>query len=306
METATQQSTPLTGLAPEAAPLVRMPEVMSAIPPVQTPAATAAALSDESFAMSDEVDQLLAGLAKAQLEFDAIERNKRAEVRPKDQSKAAYSYAYADLGEVLSVVRPKLAENGIAMMQFPDVRGNGVRMTTFLAHTSGQFIRHRFLLPARMEGIQPQDVGGLISFARRYVLQPLLGVAAEDHDANAVGTAKIIDAPSNRVVQMPQRSSAQVPVASPLPVAPVGPAPAAAAECARIKRLDKRLSKANKPYWVVELTDGRQAYADERFGRKLEDWFSVKADIVTFETTTKGNYTWIDEAVARPHGEGHR
>lgn len=319
MENATQQSTATADALrdlqtpPIAAPLARVGDVVPVVPPTATPVGatrTAAADLESSFSMSEQIDQLLAGIVAAQLAFDVVERNRLADVKSKKGDGASFTYGYADLAEVLSVVRPKLAENNIALIQFPEVMTKGVRMTTFLGHVSGQFIKHRLTLPAPVEHLDTQGIGGVITYARRYVLQPLLGVAPEiDTDAVETRRDQIARERSGRVVEMPQRQSAQPTSTATATATTAAPPRPGAAAFPFIAKLEKKMSqakpnKAPAPYWVVELSDGRQGMTTQaEIGQRLEHFRSLRADIVDFEIE---NGKWIVQVQGRPHAEGHR
>jgi hypothetical protein len=97
---------------------------------------------------------------------------------------------YADLGASLDVVEPALQAQGILMMQGPGGDGETVSVETMLVHESGEFIRSLLSMkPAKQNN--PQDAGSAITYMRRYSLQGLFALAAEDDDGNAAsGKAK--------------------------------------------------------------------------------------------------------------------
>ena len=117
---------------------------------------------------SDQIDLIAAALAKAQGEVKNPSFNR---VNPHFKSK------YADLGEVLSAVRPALSKNGISIMQMTDVTETGIVLHTRLTHESGQWI----------EGVYPvspmgthQQMGAALTYAKRQALSAIVGVAGED------------------------------------------------------------------------------------------------------------------------------
>lgn len=96
---------------------------------------------------------------------------------------------YAELADVLDAVRDPLSKNKLAVIQAPGrtietARGKLIEITTILTHSSGQWIKTRFYIPTGGKDT-PQTWGGAITYARRYCLAALLGVAQEDDDANA-------------------------------------------------------------------------------------------------------------------------
>lgn len=94
-----------------------------------------------------------------------------------------FAYGYASLGRVLETITPALHENGLVCYQAVELgeRGDTVLVTT-LAHadSDGQIVSR---YPVRCaEPNDPQKVGGAITYARRYSLLAILGLAAEDDD----------------------------------------------------------------------------------------------------------------------------
>ena len=96
---------------------------------------------------------------------------------------------YADLAAIFDAARKPLSANGLAITQ---TIGNGV-LHTRLLHTSGQWIASEHPLP--MSG-RPQEIGSALTYARRYSLSALIGIAAdEDDDATAAEKAHKANGP---------------------------------------------------------------------------------------------------------------
>ena len=89
---------------------------------------------------------------------------------------------YADLAAIFDAARKPLSANGLAIVQ---TIGDGV-LHTRLLHTSGQWIASEHPLP--MSG-RPQEIGSALTYARRYSLSALIGIAA-DEDDDATGAEK--------------------------------------------------------------------------------------------------------------------
>jgi hypothetical protein len=93
---------------------------------------------------------------------------------------------YADLASIIEAIRKPLAKNGLSFSQFPD----GDSLTTILLHTSGEWIEASYTLNA--VGKKPQEVGSAITYARRYALGAVLGIATdEDDDGNAASGKEV-------------------------------------------------------------------------------------------------------------------
>jgi len=119
---------------------------------------------------SEQISELAAALAAAQGMMENAVMNR---VNPHFKSK------YADLAAIFDAARKPLSANGLAIVQ---TIGDGV-LHTRLLHTSGQWIASEHPLP--MSG-KPQEIGSALTYARRYSLSALIGIAAdEDDDANA-------------------------------------------------------------------------------------------------------------------------
>lgn len=136
-------------------------------------------------------------IAKALAEFQ-----KNIPVITKDSTADAgkYTYGYAALDKIVPIVLPLLAAQGIAYTAVPDWTAQGFGLRAALVHESGE----------KFEGFYPlgsptnpaQAIGSAISYARRYALLSLTGIApvGEDDDGAAAQaappvTAKATDAP---------------------------------------------------------------------------------------------------------------
>ncbi len=125
---------------------------------------------------SQEVNEIAAALVKAQT---AMKPAKKEATNPFFHSK------YADLSTCWEATDP-FRVNGIAITQCPmpsEIQGT-IALDTMLLHTSGQWIRSRFIMPiAKMD---PQGAGSAITYARRYALGCMTGlVTDEDDDGNS-------------------------------------------------------------------------------------------------------------------------
>lgn len=155
--------------------------------------------------MSETYGALAAALAKAQAAFPVIGRDKEVTVQTK--AGGSYKFKYAPLDTILAAVRKPLSDNGLAIVQLLDEDV----LVTSLMHESGAILSGRTPIPAS-EGIQAY--GSAITYLRRYAIQALLGIAAEeDDDGNrAAGNAATFSgkrqarlAPANEGEPVPQR-----------------------------------------------------------------------------------------------------
>jgi len=109
------------------------------------------------------------------------------------KNKAAHKCKYADLPQVLQILRPLLSDSGLSVSQFPGIEEDKITIETILMHESGQWISSVLsmnALDANSAMNKAQGMGAIITYGRRYALTALLGIAAdEDTDANQNGAA---------------------------------------------------------------------------------------------------------------------
>lgn len=127
-----------------------------------------------TFQRSTAFAQFAAALAAAQGEMEGAS---------KDNVNPHFKSRYADLASVWDACRAPLSKNGIAVIQPPCAQGPTVTVTTLLAHKSGEYIQSDLTMTAQQN--TPQGIGSCITYARRYALQSMVGIAPEDDDGNA-------------------------------------------------------------------------------------------------------------------------
>ena len=117
-------------------------------------------------------ETLAAALAKAQGEMQNATLNK---TNPHFRSR------YADLAAIRDAVTPALSKHGLSIMQFTRVAdGGGLILVTRIAHSSGEAIEGDYPLPLIPD--KPQAMGSAMTYARRYCLAAMCGIAAEEDD----------------------------------------------------------------------------------------------------------------------------
>jgi hypothetical protein len=118
-----------------------------------------------------------AALAKAALSLGSVAKTRRARI---ESSKGGYGYTYATLADAIDACRDALAGCGIAVVQAPAVGRGVVTVTTTLLHESGEWLSCSLDMPIGEP--RAQAVGSAITYARRYSLLPMVGLAADDDD----------------------------------------------------------------------------------------------------------------------------
>lgn len=115
-------------------------------------------------------------LAKALADFQSEVKDPT-----KDKENPYFKSKYVALDGVLQTVRPVLAKHGLSVMQLPTSDETAVTVTTLLMHSSGQFIESepfKVLLTKK----DAQAAGSALTYARRYSLSSVLGIAWDDDD----------------------------------------------------------------------------------------------------------------------------
>lgn len=123
---------------------------------------------------SEQIDKISAAMVKAQMKMgNAL----------KDSSNPFFKSKYADLNAVREACLPALNENQIMVMQ-PIIQENGIDFVeTILMHETGQFYSCTTKV-LTIKANDPQAYGSAITYARRYGLQSMVCIGAEDDDGN--------------------------------------------------------------------------------------------------------------------------
>jgi hypothetical protein len=131
---------------------------------------------------SETVAALASALAKAQAELVNPEKSLTATVRTGRPGDGERSFRYAPLSSGLDIVRKTLGQHEIATLQTTaiDQTAGMVHLTTTLAHASGEWIASDWPVCPIAETANPQRMGAALTYARRYALFTLVGIAGED------------------------------------------------------------------------------------------------------------------------------
>jgi len=131
---------------------------------------------------SESVAALASALAKAQAELINPEKSLTATIRTGRPGDSERSFRYAPLSSGLDIVRKTLGQHEIATLQTTaiDQTAGMVNLTTTLAHASGEWIASDWPVCAIAEIANPQRMGAALTYARRYALFTLVGIAGED------------------------------------------------------------------------------------------------------------------------------
>src|SRR5580704_16666913 len=150
---------------------------------------------------SSSIAKLATALAKAQIALVNPEKSLVATIRRSGASGAEQTFRYAPLSSGLEIVRKTLGEHEIATVQTTAIdQGAGVvNLTTVLAHSSGEWIASDWPVCAISETATPHRMGAALTYARRYALFTLVGIAGED-DLDAPD----LQTPTSQAVEPPR------------------------------------------------------------------------------------------------------
>jgi ERF superfamily len=166
---------------------------------------------------SESVAALASALAKAQAELINPEKSLTATIRSGRPGEGERSFRYAPLSSGLDIVRKTLGQHEIATVQTTaiDQAAGIVNLTTMLAHASGEWIASDWPVCPVAETANPQRMGAALTYARRYALFTLVGIAGEDdldapdlcaaHPSPSTSAANRVLKPITDQMRMPSR-----------------------------------------------------------------------------------------------------
>ena len=153
---------------------------------------------------SDNIGELAAALAKAQGEVGTV---------TKDSANPFFKSNYASLAAVWEATRPILSKHQLSVVQMPSHDEAGYYVETQLMHSSGQWIRSRtYMKPVKDD---PQGIGSLISYARRYALQAVTMICPDDDDGEVAMGRTAPQKPVEAPKPAPKVETPKVKVAKP-------------------------------------------------------------------------------------------
>src|ERR1700744_6767291 len=129
---------------------------------------------------SETIGAIAAALAKAQGELANPEKSLVAIIRSPFPRQGDRTFRYASLASGLDIIRKSLGQHEIATVQTAaiDQESGQIRLTTLLAHASGEWISSDW--PVCSVGETAHRMGAALTYARRYALFALVGIAGED------------------------------------------------------------------------------------------------------------------------------
>ena len=141
---------------------------------------------------SETIGAIAAALARAQAEIANPEKSLTATIRSPFPREEDRTFRYASLSSGLDIVRKSLGRQEIATVQTTaiDTEAGLIRLTTVLAHSSGEWVSSDWPVCPVAETAAPHRMGAALTYARRYALFTLVGIAGEDDlDAPDLGAS---------------------------------------------------------------------------------------------------------------------
>ena len=135
---------------------------------------------------SESIADLAAALSKAQASITGA---------LKDSANPFFKSKYADLASCWDACRKPLTDNGLAVIQTIEAGEGRAVLVTTLAHSGGEWIKS--YCPILTKDDSPQALGSAITYARRYALAAMCGLAQVDDDAEAAQGRHKVSAPQN-------------------------------------------------------------------------------------------------------------
>src|SRR5262249_50203331 len=131
---------------------------------------------------SPSIAALATALAKAQIELINPEKSLIGTIEPRRGEGGARQFRYAPLSSGLEIVRKTLGQHEIATVQTTaiDQTAGVVNLTAVLAHSSGEWTASDWPVCPIAEPERPHRMGAALTYARRYALFTLVGIAGED------------------------------------------------------------------------------------------------------------------------------
>jgi hypothetical protein len=196
---------------------------------------------------SDRIGVLAAALAKAQAEIANPEKSLTATIVSPFPREGSRTFRYAPLSSGLDLVRKCLGQHEIATVQTTATdRDSGlIRLTTTLVHASGEWVSSDWPVCPVSETAAPHRLGAALTYARRYALFTLVGIAGEDD----------LDAPDLSTTVVPPTSQN----GPPRPESPGGllhhPSPPPASPPLQVSETRARVERVKRPNLPTDASE---------------------------------------------------
>lgn len=150
-------------------------------------------------------NKLADALAKAQALI-------KAPIKKKEVKFGNTKYFYADLQDTIDALQPHLSNNGLSYSHTLSFVGERFSLITTLRHVSGESIESQYPLP-NPQGMKPQDFGAQLTYARRYSLSCITGIATDDDTDGHTSGKETTQPPLNNKTPSPSKNTKNAPSA---------------------------------------------------------------------------------------------
>ena len=227
---------------------------------------------------SETIGAIAAALAKAQGELANPEKSLTATIQSPFPREDARTFRYAPLSSGLEIVRKCLGKHEIAAVQTTAIDADTglIRLTTMLAHSSGEWVSSDWPVCPVSETAAPHRMGAALTYARRYALFTLVGIAGED-DADA---PDLVPSEAGQVATPAQIKSKPATLAKPDGRPPrtsiLSPADSAQSRVKLLRELEAISAETELTDWAQRTLSckGSLVAAD---AKSLEEAFATKA-----------------------------
>jgi hypothetical protein len=268
---------------------------------------------------SQSIAALAAALAKAQIELTNPEKSLTGTIEPQRGQGGLRQFRYAPLSSGLEIVRKTLGQHEIATVQTTaiDQAAGIVNLTTVLAHSSGEWIASDWPVCPIAETERPHRMGAALTYARRYALFTLVGIAGED-DLDApdligpVPQTEKVSIESKSAANGGQSASANRRAggarankfSSPLPKSELSVALSASLRAELLREIECLSAADDAALWAqrrlpaknqLSATDAQQV--EEAFAAKLESIHPQNASVGDHGITEKTAISEIDKSI---------
>lgn len=146
-------------------------------------------MTDNIKLQSESIGEISQALTKFQLECPILDFDGAAKLKGTSKAGKAYEYGYKylTLPQLRKDTRELLANNDLAVFQTTAPMDGQFFLVTTLSHKSGEWLRGYYILVADMK--DPQKLGSVMSYAKRYAMAAILGVVADEDDDGEYGNA---------------------------------------------------------------------------------------------------------------------
>jgi ERF superfamily len=257
---------------------------------------------------SETIGMIAAALAKAQAQLVNPEKSLVGTTRSEQSGTPERSFRYAPLSSGLDIVRKTLSQHEIATVQSTSIDESVgiVRLSTVLAHASGEWIASDWPVCAISETATPHRMGAALTYARRYALFTLVGIAGED-DLDAPDLPAPAAASENKEKRLEdvqgqsvqQDSHGRRPKANPTCLKPKLDSEASAALreqlTSELKDLNSAEEAANWAHRVMGAKNSLTAADAERVERCFQD------RLMSLTTDATGSIHKVEQVLHRPN-----